>query len=54
MTLKSMTEPTDDDHDCDGEGVTDSSLCGGCRDHAGFCSVCELSECCGAHPLSFD
>jgi hypothetical protein len=43
-----------DEHDCDGEGETETGICTGCKDHSGFCSECGLSECCGAPEWSLD
>ncbi len=37
-----------DDHECDEDGeIHEYDLCRSCKDHAGFCSVCGLSGCCG-------
>jgi len=41
-------EPPDDEaHECDNELAVDFDLCPRCGEHTGFCSVCELSTCCG-------
>jgi hypothetical protein len=43
--------PEDDreaDHECDGDGESDTGICADCKEHSGFCSICGLSECCGA------
>lgn len=39
-----------DEHECDsdGAGLQDCDLCRECGEHAGFCSVCRTSDCCGA------
>lgn len=44
----------DVDHDCNDEYQPDCDICSGCKDHAGFCSICELSTCCGASETSVD
>jgi predicted RNA-binding Zn-ribbon protein involved in translation (DUF1610 family) len=37
----------DEQHECDENGHPDIDICRGCKEHAGFCSVCGLSTCCG-------
>jgi hypothetical protein len=48
MTLRSMREI--EEHECDSEGSSDIDICRGCGEHAGFCSICEVSDCCGEYP----
>lgn len=45
MTLKSME--FFEDHDCDEDAEVDCDICQHCGEHAGFCSTCNLSNCCG-------
>lgn len=52
MTLRSMREIPE--HDCDTDKQVDTDICKDCGEHAGFCSVCETSECCGAYPYMAD
>lgn len=42
------------EHECDEGGPVDIDLCTGCGEHAGFCSICELSNCCGTRPHVLD
>ena len=46
MTLRSMQN--DEMHECDDTARVDIDLCTECGEHAGFCSVCGGSSCCGA------
>jgi hypothetical protein len=52
--IEKDTYPEDPDHECvefDGE---ETGLCNECRDHASFCDVCKLSNCCAAKEMPFD
>jgi hypothetical protein len=41
-----------DDHECDEAGeIHEYDLCRSCKDHAAFCSVCSLSNCCSEPQL---
>lgn len=42
--------PDQGEHECDEDGTPDCDICSDCREHAGFCSVCDTSSCCGAGP----
>ncbi len=48
MTLRSMRETPE--HECDEDQQNDIDICRECGEHAGFCSVCDLSNCCGSYP----
>lgn len=43
----------DSDHECDADAEVESGLCSRCKDHSGFCSICGMSQCCGASERSF-
>jgi hypothetical protein len=42
---------TEDEHECDSHAEMDDDICRDCLEHAGFCSECGLSDCCGARSL---
>lgn len=44
MTLRSMVG----EHECDEDSQVDIDICPECGEHAGFCSQCRLSSCCGS------
>lgn len=41
------TDQEVDDHECDTDASVDCDICSRCKEHAGFCSVCGNSDCCG-------
>lgn len=47
LTPEELKALPDDEHECDEDGEPDSDICPRCKEHAGFCSVCGVSGCCG-------
>lgn len=47
-----MTEH--EEHECDNDGTVDIDLCSECGEHAGWCSICGLSSCCGTGEVYID
>jgi hypothetical protein len=47
-------DPEADEHECDSDSEPDCDICAGCRDHATFCSICGLSNCCGENVICVD
>lgn len=39
-----------EEHECNEDANMDSDICSSCREHAGFCSECYVSNCCGSPP----
>jgi hypothetical protein len=35
------------EHDCEFDADVDCDICPRCKEHTGFCSICNSSECCG-------
>lgn len=50
MTLRSMVG----EHECDEDSKVDTDICTECGEHAGFCSQCGLSGCCGVGTIDTD
>ena len=42
------------EHECDEDGRVDIDICSECGEHAGFCSVCGQSSCCGSGSYQTD
>lgn len=42
--------PENDEHECSGD---ETGICRSCRDHAGICDECGLTECCSDKPMGY-
>lgn len=43
-----------DTHQCDEDADVDVDICTSCGEHAGFCSECGTSSCCGVGAAYMD